>query len=193
MKFRRGNIPQINSGAAADIAFLLLVFFLITSSFDSKTGIYRKMSDPVADNVIRQRTDILSRNTFVVRIDADNSLHYEDQLVTLPMLRYLVKMFVENPENSPYLAEKEPIDIPEIGVCPVATKHVIKLETDSMASYQTYIAVLGEINGAYNELRNETAQRLFHTDFSRLSDERKEALRTACPIHIFETEISDRL
>ncbi|KAA6301898.1 MAG: hypothetical protein EZS26_001901 [Candidatus Ordinivivax streblomastigis] len=186
-RFKR-EIPQINSGASADIAFLLLTFFLITSSFDSKTGIYRKMNPPVVENVLKKRMDIQQRNLLTLTIDANDRIAFENEEFPLQDIRALSKTFISNPDNSDFLPEKEPLDIPEIGSFAVTSKHVISLHVDPETTYQTYLSVLSEITAAYNELRNETANRLFQRPFARLTPEQKEAIRTAFPYHISETE-----
>jgi biopolymer transport protein ExbD len=189
MRFANRKIPQINASSSADIAFLLLVFFLITSSFDSKTGIYRKMPAPAVENAIQKRMDIQKRNLLTLQIDADNRILYENEEFSLKNIRELGKTFVSNPGNSDFLPEKETMDISEIGSVAVASRHVIALEVHPESIYQTYISVLGELNAAYDELRNEAANTFFHAAFQQLTSEQKEAIRAAYPVRISEIEM----
>ena len=182
------KIPQINAGASADIAFLLLAFFLITSSFDSKKGLYRKMPAPAVENAIHKRINIEQRNLLLLQIDENNRILYEKEEIPLKDIRELAKTFVENPANSNFLSEKENLEIQGIGQTAVATKHSIALEIAPESTYQTYISVLGELNAAYDELRTEMAFRLFKLPFQSLTNEQKAAIREAYPVHISEKE-----
>ncbi|GHV20733.1 biopolymer transporter ExbD [Clostridia bacterium] len=169
MRFRKHKIPEINSGSSADIAFLLLVFFLVTSSFDSKTGIYRKMSAPVAENVLKKSMDIQQRNLLTLTIDADNHIWYDRQEIPLEEIRDLGKVFITHS------------DIP---------RHVISLEVDRKAKYQTYLSVVSELTASYNELRNEVANTDFHTSWLHLTAEQKDSIQAAYPMHISEMEMN---
>jgi biopolymer transport protein ExbD len=189
MAYQKYKIPQINSGSSADIAFLLLIFFLITSSLDSRTGIYRKMNATVAGEILKKRKDIQERNLLTFTINYDNQLIYNDESIPFKDVKELSKVFIANPDNSDFLPEKESVAVPEIGVFSITTKHVILLEVSRKAKYQTYISVLNELTAAYNELRNETAQMLFNQPLERLSPEQQEAIRTVYPLQISEREI----
>ena len=188
MKYAKRKIPQINAGSSADIAFLLLAFFLITSSFDSKKGLYRKMPAPAVENAVHKRIDIEQRNLLTFQIDENNRVLYENEAIPLKDIRELAKTFVENPGNSDFLSEKENMEIPEIGPTTVATKHSIALEIAPESTYQMYISVLSELNAAYDELRSEMAARLFKQPFQTLTTEQKAAIREAYPVHISEKD-----
>jgi biopolymer transport protein ExbD len=166
-RFKR-QIPQINSGASADIAFLLLTFFLITSSFDSKIGIYRKMPVPVEGTAIIQQMKIQHQNLLTLTIDADNQILYGEEKLPLNAIRELAKTFIAHS------------DIP---------KHVINLEIDPASTYQTYLSVLNELTAAYDELRNETAKNQFQRSFSQLTPEQREEIRQLYPSRISEKEM----
>ncbi|MDR1526768.1 MAG: biopolymer transporter ExbD [Dysgonamonadaceae bacterium] len=167
MNFRKRKIPEINSTSSADIAFLLLVFFLVTSSFDAKTGIYRKMMPPETENAQKQKTDIQQKNLLALAIDADNHILYNDEAIAVNQIRELGKTFITGS------------DIP---------KHTIALEVNRDARYQTYLSVISELTAAYNELRNEAAYTDFNHSFLYLTPEQKDSIRTAYPMHIAETE-----
>jgi len=191
MRVTKHKIPQISAGASADIAFLLLAFFLITSSFDSKKGLYRKMPAPAVENAIHKRINIEQRNLLLLQIDENNRILYEKEEIPVKNIRELAKTFVENPTNSHFLSEKENLEISGIGQTAVATKHSIALEIAPESTYQTYISVLGELNAAYDELRTEMAFRLFKLPFQSLTNEQKAAIREAYPVRISEKENFD--
>lgn len=186
---KKRNIPQFNSSSTADIAFLLLIFFLITSSLDSRTGIYRKLSPASSEEVLRKKTDIRERNLISFSIDENNALWIEDDSVTLPEIKELAKVFISNPSDLEFLPDKEIINLPYFGNIPVTSNHIINLEISRDADYQTYISVLNELTAAYNELRNELAYNHFHKDFSRLTEEEKMAIRDVYPLRISEKEL----
>jgi biopolymer transport protein ExbD len=189
MAYGKYKIPQINSGSSADIAFLLLIFFLITSSLDSRTGIYRKMNPSIAQEVLKKRKDIQERNFITFTIDKDNRLIYNKELIPLNNIKELSKVFIANPDNLDFLPEKESVEVAGIGVFPITTKHVVSLEVSRSVKYQVYISVLNELTAAYNELRNETAYTFFNQPFERLTPEQQEAIRTIYPFRISEIEI----
>jgi biopolymer transport protein ExbD len=188
MRYRKRKIPQINSSSTADIAFLLLIFFLITSSFDSMTGIYRKLNPAEAENVLKKKRDIEGRNLLSIIIDENNQVRYGEQILSLPELRNLAKTFIANPNNVGFLPEKESKYLPGIGIYPVSSKHNISLEISREARYQTYLSVLNEITAAYNELRHEASHSVFQKPFKQLTQEEQTLIREIYPQHITENE-----
>jgi biopolymer transport protein ExbD len=188
MRYRKREIPQINASSTADIAFLLLIFFLITSSFDSMTGIYRKMNPVEAENVLKKKRDIEGRNLLQITIDENNQVRYNEQILPLPELRNLTKTFIDNPNHVDFLPGKEQRDLPGIGMYPVSSLHNISLEISREARYQTYLSVLNEMTAAYRELRNEASQSIFGKPFDRLTQEEQTAVREIYPQHITEKE-----
>jgi biopolymer transport protein ExbD len=191
MLFRKRKIPPINSSSSADIAFLLLIFFLVTSSFDSKTGIYGKMKAPVAQEMLKKRMDIQERNLLAFTIDAQNRIIYHKEEISLDDIRVLTKTFVANPDDLDFLPEKEWMEVPEAGSFPVTSKHVVSLEIDRNSKYRTYLSVLGELSAAYKELRREAARTIFNSSFEQLTPEQKEAIRMIYPQRISEMEINE--
>jgi biopolymer transport protein ExbD len=188
MKRWKRGIPQINSSSIADIAFLLLIFFLITSSFDSMTGIYRKMNPAQAEEVLKKKRDIEGRNLLKITIDENNRIAYGEQTLALPELKNMVKTFIDNPNEVGFLPQKEERDLFGIGIYKVSSKHNISLEINRNASYQTYLSVLNVMIEAYNELRNEAARSIFQKSFDRLTLEQQESIREIYPQQISEKE-----
>lgn len=186
MRSTRHKIPPINSSSSADIAFLLLIFFLITSSMDPQTGIYRQMNELPTEEVLKNRMEITERNLLTIAIDSGNQLRVNDETIYLRDVKELAKTFIANPDDQDYLPEKETIDIPIVGPYPVTAKHVVRLEFDPLATYNAYLLVLNEVSAAYNELRSAAAQQLFDTDFEQLNAEQKEALRAIYPMQLAE-------
>ena len=189
MRFQRKDIPGLNSTSMADIAFLLLIFFLVTSSMDPTTGLYRQLTNASPENILKKNIEIQDRNLMNIRIGESNQLFLNEEKMSLSLLRASTKVFIDNPENQDYLPEKKILKIEPIGEYPVTNQHIIQLEVDRRSNYQTYISTLSELTAAYNELREEFAERHFLKPFFRLSEEEKNAIREIYPQRISEKEI----
>lgn len=181
------EIPEINAGSMADIAFLLLIFFLMTTTMDTDTGLARTMPPPLPPQEDAP-PPIRERNVFEVLINANNQLLVEKQPMALQNLKDAAKVFIENPANLATLPEREEIEVPFFGVYPVTTKAVISLQNDRGTQYQMYLAVQNELQAAYNELRDELARRQFNSSFSDLGEEQQSAIRVIYPQKISEAE-----
>ncbi|MDH8700907.1 biopolymer transport protein ExbD [Dysgonomonadaceae bacterium PH5-43] len=184
--FKR-KVPQVNSSASADIAFLLLIFFLITSSLDPKTGIYRKLNASTPEEVLKERIDIEDRNLLTFTIDSVDNVLYLDEVIKLPEIRDISKTFIANPNNADFLPEKKIVDIVGIGEYPVTINHIISVKIDDRSKYETYISVLNEITTAYNRLRNEASNDIFNTSYYSLDTEKQRAIREIYPLKISES------
>jgi len=182
------KIPQINSSAAADIAFLMLIFFLITSSLDPNMGLYRKMSTETSEEILKNHTEIENRNIIRFVVSEENIISLDEEPLTLFEVKELSKTFIDNPNNLDYLPKKIEMEIAGLGTYPVTAKHIISLEIDRNARYEIYIQLLNVITAAYNELREEAARNLYHKSFFELLDEQKEVLRQIYPVRIAEKE-----
>ena len=191
MAYKKRKIPQINSSSSADIAFLLLIFFLVTSSLDARTGIYRKLNASSPEEVLKERKDIEQRNLLTFTLDSLNQIVYEEEIITLFEARDLSKTFIANLNDVDFLPQKELIEIPEIGEYPVTTQHVVFVKIDRNAKYEAYIQLINELTTAYNQLRNDASNKIFNTAFYNLSPERQDAIRMIYPLHISEMEISE--
>lgn len=183
----RREIPEINAGSMADIAFLLLIFFLMTTTMDVDTGLARTMPPPLPPQEDAP-PPIRERNVFEVLINANNQLLVEKKPMALNELREAAKEFIANPTNSVNLPEKEEIEVPFFGVIPVTTRAVISLQNDRGTQYQMYLAVQNELQAAYNELREEVSRREFSVSFKDLDEDRQKAIRMIYPQKISEAE-----
>ena len=162
----RRSTPEVNAGSLADIAFLLLIFFLVTTTIETDSGISRKLP-PMQDEEVTPPV-IKEKNIFQVIVNRNNDLLVEDELMELSELRDAAIAFLDNgggvgPEACDYCegaGDPTSSDNPE--------KAVIMLVNDRQTEYGTYIAVQNELVGAYNELRDRTAQRLFGKSFQQM-------------------------
>ncbi len=182
--------PEINAGSMADIAFLLLIFFLVTTTMDVDTGINRMLPPPIDPNA-PEPPPVRERNVFVVLVDAQDRLLVEGEPGRIDRLREQAKHFLLNPDNDPSLPVKETVDIDHIGEFDVS-RGVISLQNDRGTSYEMYIAVQNELAAAVREIRDEVSREFFGMRFSELRDEELvNSVRRAVPMAISEAEPKD--
>lgn len=184
------KVPDINSSSTADIAFLLLIFFLITTSMDTDMGLTRRLPPPPEKDVeVDNEIEVKQRNVLQVLINKNDQLMCDGELIQVSELRQKAKDFIENKNDDPNMPEKVVKNIPALGGNVMVTgNHVISLQNDRGTSYSEYIKVQNELVAAYNELRNELAKRQFGKDYSELTTEQQEAIRDFYPQRISEAE-----
>lgn len=182
------KVQEVNAGSMADIAFLLLIFFLVTTTMDTDSGIVRKLPPMPEPNTEQEDIQIKERNIFVVLVNRNNQLLVEGEHIDIRNLRKVAKDFIENPANNPNLPAKEPKDFKYLGTMEVTSKHVISLQNDRGTSYKTYIAVQNELAAAYTELRDELALRKWGKRFEDLDDDYKKVVEDVYPMKISEAE-----
>lgn len=162
---RRKGAPEVNAGSMADIAFLLLIFFLVTTTIETDAGLDRMLppiEPPETDVIIRQK------NIFTVNINKNGQLLVEDELMNLKDLRKAATAFLENNADGSCSYCKGRRDAASSDN---PTKAIISLKNDRETKYSTYITVQNELVGAYNDLRNREAQRLYNRDFTEMESE----------------------
>lgn len=180
--------PDIPSASMADIAFMLLIFFITATSMDVDSGLERVLPQMPPENQKEDDTPpIKERNVFTVLLDKYNRLMVEGEVIPVNQLRNKAKEFIENPNDSETLPEKKPTEIPLIGEYPV-TKGVISLQNDQGTQYGTYLMVQNELVAAINEVRDEVASAKFGKKYAELTSEQQDAIREAVPSRISEAE-----
>ncbi|RLD83044.1 MAG: biopolymer transporter ExbD [Bacteroidetes bacterium] len=181
-------IQEINAGSMADIAFLLLIFFLVTTTMDVDSGITRKL--PAIQHEDQPKPpDVKERNVYIVLINQHNQLAVEGELMPVNKLCDGVKEFIKNPQDNPNLSEKkeDAVDIPFFGMMELS-KGVVSLQNDKGTSYHKYIEVQNELVRAFNELKDELSMKKFGMTYKDLDDERQKAVRKVFPMSISEAE-----
>lgn len=182
----RRAISEINAGSMADIAFLLLIFFLVTTTMDIDTGISRRLPPPVEDN--QEIPDINERNIFKVLVNRNDQLLVRDKPGDIRSLRADAKDFLAIHIDNPAYPVVEEVEIPTLGKVYVS-KGIISLKNDRGTSFNMYIQVQNELAAAVNELRDELSMRYFGVKFGDLvNEERIEAIQKAIPVAISEAE-----
>ncbi|MEM6722251.1 MAG: biopolymer transporter ExbD [Bacteroidota bacterium] len=200
----RRNIPEVNAGSMADIAFLLLIFFLVTTTFQEDAGINRKLPpmppEGVTPPIIKQK------NLFTVLVNKNNDLLVEEEVMELKDLKKAAIDFLDNGggtnekgETCTYCKGKKD---PESSDHP--NKAIISVRNDRETNYKTFISVQNELVAAYNELRNRESQRLYKRDFTEMQEieadpqvpqevkedlkEKMEVIKKLFPLKISEAE-----
>ncbi|TBV25204.1 biopolymer transporter ExbD [Meridianimaribacter sp. CL38] len=159
------SAPEVNAGSMADIAFLLLIFFLVTTTIETDTGLNRKLP-PIEES--EEDVIIKQKNIFTVLINGKDQLLVEDELMDLKDLRKAAVEFLDNgggtgEDGCDYCKGKrdpKSSDNPD--------KAIISLKNERETTYKTYISVQNELVAAYNELRNRRAQELYGTSFLQM-------------------------
>lgn len=192
MAKKKKKMPGLNTSSTADISFMLLIFFLVTTSMDTDMGLARRLPQPPEDDQKDVEIDVKERNVFNVRINADGYLalyrngNYD--FIALEDLRAQAKEFIDNPHNLGSLPEKHVKDIELLGPMAVTDNHVISVQTDRGTPYNIYFQVQNELVAAYSELRDELSMARFHKPYAALDEERRVAIRAVYPQKISEAE-----
>jgi biopolymer transport protein ExbD len=158
MARKQRAVPEINAGSMADIAFLLLIFFLVTTSIESDKGLTMTLPPP-----IKEKTNIPlnERNVLEVLINSQNQLLVENSWMNMDDLCEATKKFIKNEGKDPLSSEN-----------PIAA--VVSLKNDRGTSYDAYIKVQDELKRAYNEVRDEYSREKFGIPFSELLEDSKQ-------------------
>jgi biopolymer transport protein ExbD len=164
----RRESPEINAGSMADIAFLLLIFFLVTTTMDVDTGLTRKLPPPIEEE-LENPPEIRERNVFQVLVNANDDLLVEGEPMLVSNLRAEAKLFIVGDASDESMPEFKYTDVPLLGKM-LVSKQIVSLQNDRGTSYEMYIKVQNELVGAYNEVREEYAQQKFGKTMQQLDD-----------------------
>ena len=183
--------PAINSSSTADIAFLLLCYFLMTTTMGSQTGLARRLPPMPNPNEKVEDQKINRRNIIIVRISSSDRILVGSEQIDITLLKDKVKEFLANPNDDPNMPDKEMKLIEGWGKTVPVSKGVISLQNDRGTSYKAYIAAQNELVRAVNELRNEFAMANFGKTYARLSEDEQDWVKKAVPQIISEAEPMD--
>jgi len=170
-------IPEINASSMADIAFLLLVFFLVTTTMDIDRGILVTLppytNEPPPDDVQAN-----ARNVLEILVNSKDQLLVENELTQISELKEITMKHVDNRGRLPEFSDS-PNDA------------IVSLKNDKSTTYKRYIEVYNEIRAGYNELRNQYAMQTYGVDFKKLTDENMKAVRAEYPLKLSEADQTD--
>ena len=182
--------PGLNTQSTADIAFLLLCYFLMTSTMDQQSGLQLRLPPMPDQNQKTEDTKVNKRNIIIVKINSSDRLFAGDQLLDVSQLKDKIKEFITNPNNDPNLPEREMKNIEGYGEYPVS-KGVISLQNDRGTSYRAYIAVQNELVKAINEVRDDFCKQNYGKAYTFLTEDQQKIVREAIPQNISEAEPKD--
>lgn len=180
------KIQEINAGSMADIAFLLLIFFLVATTMNVDSGINRVLP-PWQEQNDQDAPEIKERNLMLVHVNMYDQILAHGEAIHITQLKDIAKDFVLNRADDPNMPEMENTVIPLIGTYPVS-KGVISLKNDRGTSYDMYIKVQNELTRAFNEIRDEVSTAKFGKKFADLDENQSEAIKKAVPQKISEAE-----
>lgn len=175
--------PKVNADSMADIAFLLLIFFLVTTTIASDKGIQRKL--PPLCETEDCIGEIYERNILRISLNGKQEIMVEDEIVTIKNLKDMVKLFVDNNgDNSCAYCngykDVESSDNP--------SKAIISLQNHSQTSYELFVKVQDELIKAYYELRQTYSQDILGKSFDNLDKEDIALLKKVYPFTISEAQ-----
>ncbi|MEZ4803192.1 MAG: biopolymer transporter ExbD [Gelidibacter sp.] len=182
--FRHSAPPEVNAGSMADIAFLLLIFFLVSTTISADKGINRKLPE-----ICPQGTDcnihINERNILRININSKDEIFVEDDVVSIKDLKEIAKAFLDNngDKTCSYcngLKDPKSSDNPN--------EAVISLSNDKQTSYEMYVGVQDILTQAYYELREAYAKNVFGKKSNELNDSDLKEVKTAYPFILSEAE-----
>lgn len=172
LKRRTKRDAEIPSGSMADIAFLLLIFFLVTTTINADKGIYMQLPPPLEDT---EPPEINQRNLLNVLVNADGQVLIDNEVTNVAAIRDIVKRHILNNGREPQLST-------------APDKAVTSFKTKRGLPYETYIAVLDEIKSAYNDVRDDAARQEFGVPYgeykARLGDDEEDVIAERYPLKI---------
>ncbi|MFR9649165.1 MAG: biopolymer transporter ExbD [Rikenellaceae bacterium] len=185
------KVTEINAGSMADIAFLLLIFFLVATTMNVDTGIARLLPPMPEDDVQQEDIKIKERNLFLVFVAGNGSIMAGGEQIDIYRLKEKAKEFILNPygdENLPESTMTE-IEMPDGSMWqyPVS-QGVISLQTTRETDYKVYIMVQNELTRAFNEVRDEASMKKYGRKFEDLSADDRGPITKAIPLKISEAE-----
>lgn len=165
IKRRKRQVPGLNTASTADISFMLLIFFLVTTSMDVDKGLFRLLPSPEPQKTAPQESVVDKSTLMALHVTKDNQLLLNDKPTNVAHLKGEIVRFVHRLGN----------------------RHLISIESDRDADYDLYFQMQNQIMMAYNEIKDEYAQKHFGKVFSALTTAEKEKVRKACPQRITES------
>ena len=162
---KQHKTPGLNTTSTADISFMLLIFFLVTTSMDVDKGLLRQLPSPEPQKKEQQQSVVDKANLMELRLTAGDTLLVNGKPMQVSLLKEETIRFVHR----------------------LVKKHLISIESDRDADYNLSFQMQNQLMEAYSQLRNETAQKKYHRDYALLNNDQKEQVRNICPQRITES------
>ena len=187
MAKQKKKVPDLNAGSMADISFLLLIFFLVTTTMDTDSGITRRLPPPVENPEMDVK--VKERNIMNVLINKYDKLLVNGKPGDVATLKDMTKEFITPRPSDEKAPEVEVKDIELIPEAVMISKGVVSLKNDRGTSYLMYIKVQNELARAFNEMKDEMSLKYFGQHYTDLTDEDKiNTINKAVPVRISEAE-----
>ena len=184
------NAEGINASSSADIAFLLLIFWLTTTTMNSDKGLQRRLPPMPDENQKQEDVKVNRRNIIQVKINSNDRVIAGGQIMEISEIKDKIVEFVTNPMNLETLPEKEMKEIEGFGQYAVS-KGVVSLQNDRGTSYNAYLQVQNELVKAFNEIRDDFAVKNYGKKYNALEEDKQKIVRDAIPQSISEAEPKD--
>lgn len=184
------SVDGINASSMADIAFLLLIFWLTTTTMNNDKGLQRRLPPMPDENQQQEDAKVNRRNIIQVKINAADRIIAGGQIMDISEIKDKIVEFVTNPMNLETLPEKEMKDIEGYGQYAVS-KGVVSLQNDRGTSYNSYLQVQNELVKAFNEIRDDFAVKNYGKKYNALDEDKQKIVREAVPQNISEAEPKD--
>lgn len=181
---------NMEMAGSSDIAFLLLSFFLMTSTMDASKGMARRLPPMPQTEDNQPPVELPPRNVLLVKVNSSNRLSINRAPADISELKEKVKEFLLNPNDNLNLSTKKVKNIEGLGAREVS-EGIVSLQTDRGTSYHMYMEVQNEVMRAYSELRNEFAIQHFGKSFNELQEDQLDATKSLFPLNISEAEPKD--
>jgi len=167
------ELQEINAGSMADIAFLLLIFFLVTTTMESNYGIRRKLPAPPDPNVPAPDITLKKKNVLEIVINGKDQMLVEEEPAEVTDIKVIAVKFLTNNGKDPKSS-----DNPQ--------KAVISIKHARETSYKEYISVYNELIAAYNQIRDNYAKNKYGKVFDQLTEEQQKVVKDYYPQKIAE-------
>jgi biopolymer transport protein ExbD len=145
---------EINGSSMADIAFLLLIFFLVTTTINVDTGIGLVLPPPLEDE---DPPPIRERNLMNILVNSEGRILMDEEPYSITQVKDRLMEFINNPNNDPDLAET-----PDLAI--------ISIKTQRQTPYRIYVNMLDEVMGAYKDLRDEASRANYGVPYGALNE-----------------------
>jgi len=182
----KSDMPQLDTTSTADISFMLLIFFLVTSSMDTDKGLARQLPPPDDQTEELREVEVKERNVLAVTLAADGSIVCDGSPVTANELAKRVETFVANADDDPALPEMSQREVHLLGLLRVSDRHVITIMASPQATYDAYFQMQDAIVRGYNRLRNQLAVSRFGHPLAQCTAEERDAIALVYPQRISE-------
>ncbi len=166
------KLPAINAGSMADIAFLLLVFFLVTTTIQQDMGL--RTSLPQMSN---EPSPIKARNLFQVVLTPSGDLYANEQKIELSQLSAQGMAFIKNKGQDANLSESP-------------KRAFILLSFNSSVSYDSYLRSYNELQAAYHRIWEDESERRYQKNWERLQEVEQRLIKKDYPVEILEQEVN---